>query len=237
MRIKLKNTGLTSDRFGLSDRATAAIASSVLQDFGIETNDDHTHVSDKNKLRREKSIHRSELQIQNKDKRNPLQGLYFYGRKDNSLVIEKVNSKQFRRTIKEEHYTILQESGSVYVGHIFLHELDIIRCDGTVTNKGWNTSDICTIEEQVKRPLQWGVCLLHFNELPFRHLFQTLDAKINSTCWTKSDSCPEDISVCESGPLSHSRWLTTANRVLRLYLSIENPTDEHRILVSFILKS
>ncbi|CAH0558691.1 unnamed protein product [Brassicogethes aeneus] len=35
MRIKLKNTALISDRFGVSDRATAAIASSVLQDVGI----------------------------------------------------------------------------------------------------------------------------------------------------------------------------------------------------------
>ncbi|GBN83907.1 hypothetical protein AVEN_262180-1 [Araneus ventricosus] len=47
----------------------------------------------------------------------------------------------------------------------------------------------------------------------------------------------EDLSVREPGALSHSRWLTTANRVLRLYLNIKNPTDEHKILVSFILKS
>ncbi|GBM11674.1 hypothetical protein AVEN_16974-1 [Araneus ventricosus] len=53
----------------------------------------------------------------------------------------------------------------------------------------------------------------------------------------KSGRSPEDLSVHESGPLSHSRWLTTVNIVLRLYLNIENPTDEHKILVSFILKS
>ncbi|GBN18503.1 hypothetical protein AVEN_236699-1 [Araneus ventricosus] len=53
----------------------------------------------------------------------------------------------------------------------------------------------------------------------------------------KSGSSPEDLSVRESSPLSHSRWLTTPNRVLRFYLNIENPTDEHKILVSFILKS
>ncbi|GBM55071.1 hypothetical protein AVEN_145133-1 [Araneus ventricosus] len=50
-------------------------------------------------------------------------------------------------------------------------------------------------------------------------------------------SSPEDLSVPESGPLSNSRWLTTVNRVLRLYLGIENPIDEHKILVSFDLKS
>ncbi|GBL75629.1 hypothetical protein AVEN_154946-1 [Araneus ventricosus] len=53
----------------------------------------------------------------------------------------------------------------------------------------------------------------------------------------KSGRSPEDLSVRELGALSHSRWLTTANRVLRLYLSIDNPTDEHKLLVSFILKS
>ncbi|KAJ8870204.1 hypothetical protein PR048_029220 [Dryococelus australis] len=118
-----------------------------------------------------------------------------------------------------------------------------------VTNMRWKTGVIHTIEEQVKRPLQWGVCLLHFNQLPFRHLFQTLDEidrnffskhqqyLLDISSAIKSGRCPEDLSIREPGPLSHSRWLTTANRVLRLYLSIENPTDEHKILVSFILQS
>ncbi|GBM25056.1 hypothetical protein AVEN_96644-1 [Araneus ventricosus] len=78
---------------------------------------------------------------------------------EDTFVIEKVNSKQFRRTIKEEHYSILQEPGSVFDGHVapsfgsaqniansilfylnetlyLLHELDVSRCDGTVTNTG-----------------------------------------------------------------------------------------------------
>lgn len=104
MHIKLQNTALTSDRFGLSDRETAAVASSVLQDFGIITDYDHTNVIDKNKIRREKSLNRSKLQVQNKDKHNPLRGQYFDGRKDDTLIIEKLKSKQFRRTKKEEHY-------------------------------------------------------------------------------------------------------------------------------------
>ncbi|GBM10212.1 hypothetical protein AVEN_177481-1 [Araneus ventricosus] len=53
----------------------------------------------------------------------------------------------------------------------------------------------------------------------------------------KSGSSPEDSSVREPGSLSHSRWFTMANRVLRLYLSIENTTDEHKILVSINPKS
>lgn len=308
MRIKLENTALTCDRFGISDRAAAAVASSVLKDVGIVTNDDHSHVVDKSKIRREKKAKRRELQNQSIEERNPLQGLYFDGRKDNTLVIENVNQKHFRRTIKEEHYSIIQEPGSVYVGHVTpssgsaqniansiishltdggfsLDELDVMGCDGTVTNTGWRTGVIRSIEEQVKRPLQWGVCLLHFNELPFRHLFQTLDGEttgpksfsgpigiqlskceklpivdfgsvdcevpdidrnilskdqqylLDISSAIKSGNCPVDLSVREPGPLSHSRWLTTANRVLRLYVSVETPSDEHKMLVSFILKS
>ena len=61
MRIIMKNTALTSDRYGLSDRATAAITSCVLKDFGIVTNYDHSLVVDKNKIRRAEVDKRSQL--------------------------------------------------------------------------------------------------------------------------------------------------------------------------------
>lgn len=54
MRVKLKATALASDRYGVSDCATAAVTSSVLQDFGIINEEDMSHVVDKNKVRREK---------------------------------------------------------------------------------------------------------------------------------------------------------------------------------------
>lgn len=50
MRIQLKSTALLSDRFGVSDRATAAIASSALHDVGLITDSDVSHVIDKNKM-------------------------------------------------------------------------------------------------------------------------------------------------------------------------------------------
>ncbi|KAL4718870.1 hypothetical protein ACJJTC_004989 [Scirpophaga incertulas] len=53
----------------------------------------------------------------------------------------------------------------------------------------------------------------------------------------KSGECPKDLSIRDPGPLSHSRWLTTANRALRLYISQENPTAEFQEIVIFILKS
>lgn len=43
-----------------------------------------------------------------------LHDIYFDGRKDDTLVIERIESKQFRRTIEEEHYSIIKEPVSVY---------------------------------------------------------------------------------------------------------------------------
>ena len=64
MRIQLSATALNSDRFGVSDRATAVIASSVLQDVGMITNTDSSYVVDKCKIRRDKSRVRTDLKSQ-----------------------------------------------------------------------------------------------------------------------------------------------------------------------------
>lgn len=68
---QIKNTVLTSDRFGVSDKATTAIASSVLQDFGILTDDDHSYVINKNKLRRDKRVNYIKLQNHSKGETQP----------------------------------------------------------------------------------------------------------------------------------------------------------------------
>ncbi|GBM73497.1 hypothetical protein AVEN_6817-1 [Araneus ventricosus] len=51
----------------------------------------------------------------------------------------------------------------------------------------------------------------------------------------KSENGKEDLAARDPGPLSHSKWLTTANRTLRLYLSEESPTPELQEIVVFIL--
>ncbi|KAJ8885203.1 hypothetical protein PR048_011399 [Dryococelus australis] len=83
-------------------------------------------------------------------------GIYFDDRKDDTMFVEKVNAKHFRRNRKEEHYYLIQEPGSTYTGHlspfsssstditrniishlsehkISLEKLHVIGCDGTVT--------------------------------------------------------------------------------------------------------
>ncbi|GBN46741.1 hypothetical protein AVEN_182126-1, partial [Araneus ventricosus] len=107
---------------------------------------------------------------------------------------------RIRESKTEEHYSLTQEPGSVYIGHvtptsgssedivtfiiyylsgrgISLEKLVVIGCDGTAVNTGWKNGLIRRIEIHLEKPLQWAVCLLHFNKLPFRHLFQYLDGK------------------------------------------------------------
>ena len=43
-----------------------------------------------------------------------------------------------------------------------------------MSNTGWKNGVIRKLELKLGRPLQWFICL-HFNELPFRHLFESVD--------------------------------------------------------------
>lgn len=54
MRYKLTTTAMIIDRYGVSDRAMAAIASSVMDDLGLICDSDMSQVIDRSKIRREK---------------------------------------------------------------------------------------------------------------------------------------------------------------------------------------
>jgi hypothetical protein len=51
-----------------------------------------------------------------------------------------------------------------------------------------------------------------------------------------SGLCSIDLANREPGPISHSRWLTTANRVLRLYIALKKPSPNLLHLVTYILQ-
>ena len=48
-------------------------------------------------------------------------------------------------------------------------------------------------------------------------------------------TCPDAMTNAEPGHLSHARWLTTANRILRVYISSDQPSNELDILVRFVV--
>ncbi|GBM45505.1 hypothetical protein AVEN_210235-1 [Araneus ventricosus] len=88
-----------------------------------------------------------------------LNGLHFDGSKDNIKVLIKKDTKYYPKTTKEEHYTLVNEPNSVYIGHataatggdkaikeamlIFfisnnmqLNGLTVVGCDETNVNTG-----------------------------------------------------------------------------------------------------
>ncbi|GBN34685.1 hypothetical protein AVEN_116955-1 [Araneus ventricosus] len=50
--------------------------------------------------------------------------------------------------------------------------LNLLGCDGTVVNTGVFNGVIRRLELKLQRPIQWIICLLHFNELSLRPLFE-----------------------------------------------------------------
>ena len=45
-----------------------------------------------------------------------------------------------------------------------------------------------------------------------------------------------DLSVRSPGTLNHARWITTANRILRLYVSNENPSGNLSLLTKYVME-
>ncbi|GBM66988.1 hypothetical protein AVEN_111009-1 [Araneus ventricosus] len=105
----------TLDRFGISDRAGAAIVSAALQGVGIISENNVLNVVDRNKIRRERTKARTTLLSQViKDYDHDQFGLYFDGRKDRTLSME----DNRRKVIIEEHISLVKEPGSEYIGHV-----------------------------------------------------------------------------------------------------------------------
>ncbi|GBN60310.1 hypothetical protein AVEN_139408-1 [Araneus ventricosus] len=106
----------TLDRFGISDRAGAAIVSAPLQDVGIISESIVLNVVDGNKIRRGRTKARTSLLSQSviKDYDHGQFGLYFDGRKDRTLSME----DNRRKVIIEEHISLAKEPGSEYIGHV-----------------------------------------------------------------------------------------------------------------------
>ena len=193
-RINLPALAMACDQHDLTDRSAAAISTAVLHDMGLVKDDDMSNIIDKNEMRREREKVRTELQEPN----NNVPGLYFDGRKDKTIVqLKETDGKFHRRTVVEEHVSIISESGSSYFCHIVPSggssnaitqaifssldkydvkkvEIKVIGCDGTAVNTGTRSGVIRLMEENLQAPVHWFVCQLHANELPLRHLLRHL---------------------------------------------------------------
>lgn len=304
MRVSLSSVAMHADRYGLSDRAVSAVSTSLLRDLGMV---DDTCIIDRNKVRRARKTTR--LALQSGSVISPI-GLFFDGRKDKTVSMVEKDGTQHREQRSEEHISLVSQPGDDYLGHVTplsatsinitnaiaekladvgveLDCLLCIGCDGTAVNTGHKGGVIAQLERMAKFNFQWNICLLHFNELPLRHLFVALDG---TTHGPKSFSGPIGISllschelpvvnfqhlgagrllplsddtanslstdqqylyqICQAitvgtctttlankvpGKIGHSRWLTTASRICRLYVATEAPSHELHQLARYVV--
>lgn len=292
------------DRRAISNRAGAQLASALLQDLNVVTPDNHTAVIDKSKVFRERLKYRKNIVS---TRTTEIIALYFDGRKDETITKEIVRGKSVRKTVQEEHISLVEEPGSTYFGHVtpksgsgkdivasilnHMKEACIdkktikaLGCDGTATNTGVSNGAIVIFERALKQPVQVVVCMLHLNELPLRKVFIMLDGptsgptsfsgpigKSLTHCqdlpvinfvridvsfpevdskdlstdqkylWdichaVQKGECSPELASRNPGNVSHARWLTMANRILRLYISTIDPTTQLKSLAEFVMK-
>ena len=104
------------DCTGVSNRAAAFLASSMLQGAGVITENDASSVIDKNKIYRARKKHRMNSVAWNKTALH-LQSLYFDGRKDQTITQKLINGRMHNHTVVEEHITLIKEPQSECIGH------------------------------------------------------------------------------------------------------------------------
>lgn len=302
--VNLPSFSRACDRRAISNRAGAQLASALLQDLNIISPDNQAAVIDKSKIFRERLKNRQNI---SSTRTTELIALYFDGRKDETITKENISGKSVRKTIQEEHISLVEEPGSAYFGHVtpnsgsgkdivssilkYMRDNSIdsttikaLGCDGTATNTGVLNGAVLLFERELKHPVQIVICMLHLNELPLRKVFVALDGPTTGpssfsgpigkrlvNCqnlpvirYEKIDSifpevdskdlstdqkylwdicqavlkgeCPAELANRNPGNISHARWLTMANRILRLYISTDGPTCQLKKLAEFVMK-
>ena len=187
----LRLTAMAADRYGVSNRAVAAIVNAFQMDVGRVTSEDESLLVAPKKIWRARNQARKELTKEAAEAvtESGLTSLYFDGRKD------KTCADYTSATETEEHVVVLSEPDSLYVSHftpqsgsaldmfhelysislMFGGEVKVLGCDGTAVNTGVN-GGVCRLFELISgKAVHWFVCQLHSNELNLRHVLQKLD--------------------------------------------------------------
>jgi hypothetical protein len=193
--IQIPTVALEAERFGVSNRAVAAIGTAALLDYGVVCQEDRSNIIDHKKVWRARQQLRKELRTTRSNDEDII-GLFFDGRKDSTLVKEKSGGKWYSLKKTEDHYVLVGEPGTIYLHHItlvkatgvtladglhkaidnlgLLQKILAVGADSTAVNTGARGGAIHLLECHLHRPVQWIICWLHLNELPLRHLCKEL---------------------------------------------------------------
>lgn len=221
-RNTLPKLAMMCDRFGVSNRLASCIVSAVLDDFGIKDEHNKTIVIDKRKIGREREKARNECLRKRYDGES-LAAFSFDGRKNDALTREKIDQIYHSKMHKESHLVVVREPHSSLLGYVnldgkgesakakrdalieffetkglSLDELFGICSDGEVTNTGTSGGILRLFEEHLNRPIHWFICLLHFNELPFRHLYDALEKSVTTGPRTATGVLAKQMDVCNT---------------------------------------
>nr|CAI5840119.1 unnamed protein product [Callosobruchus analis] len=244
MRVYLPSVVKTADLTGVSNTAAAKIVSAVLVDLNVVSNPDK--VVDKNKIRREIKKNGNRLQSQNTYLSHHLGGLYFHGRKDR--IILQVDNR--RKDITEELIALMEEPNGSYFGRLSLSSpvKAIHIANGILSYITKKDISLAVGHLFTSRKRLFGSLLSHCEKaaaLQFTANNYDLlegDAKDLSTdqqylyiVWQaiKNGNCPQNLLERNPDKLAHSRW---AYRVLGLYASTENPSENLKLITDFIMK-
>ena len=189
----LTNTALAADRYGLSNRAVAAIINGFQIDIGRVASGKTKLLVDPKKVWRERCrMRQSAVATRDQQHRDVgLKALYFDGRHDQT------STGRGGDTTAEEHVAVVAEPGNEYLTHFtpisgkaidqtnelinvtagYGDSVRVLGCDGAAVNTG-RSGGICRLFELIQeKTVHWFVCQLHSNELVLREVFQKLDGK------------------------------------------------------------
>ena len=194
-RMNLVSFASACDGTGVSDRAAAIIASSVLHDNAECSEANPSLVLDQSKVRRSPQKQCRFLQERSKeaDDNEDIIALYFDVRKDQAMT--KNVSGTSKEIVQEEHISLVEEPGSKYFDHFALkkvfanaiangifdflsanhkekNNVIAIGCDGIAVNTRAKGNAIRMIELKLNKPIYWFIYQLHANKLPLRHFFK-----------------------------------------------------------------
>ncbi|CAG9792258.1 unnamed protein product [Diatraea saccharalis] len=204
--LALPTVAKVYNRYGLSTRSAAAVALAVLAEEGLVSSKDLSPVIDKNKIHRAVSNARTKAR---KDIDAIVEkAIYFDGRKDKTLINDKIGDRYHHIEVLQKHISVLTESGSIYLGHT---------TPSRNTAKGITDSIISLLESQVTGNVpELSDNIMKELSTDQKYLYEMCHA-------VTTGSCSLELASCQSGKMAHSRWLITANRILRFYIMLGTP--------------
>ena len=108
---------MVCERYEVSDRAGAGIASATLKAFGMVTEEDKRYMVDRSKRQSKRQKYRKKIRNKERELFELVNSIFVDERKDATMTMVEVNDSYHRQTVIEEHYVIVGEPNGFYLSH------------------------------------------------------------------------------------------------------------------------